>query len=869
MQATNIETTPARNALPQLHRSRLIDIILRGLSGQLVLVRAPAGFGKTEALANLKRVLEGRGERVIWLSLTADLEPADVVHVLKQGLDGNGPDGAAEDDPASVLGRIANAGRPVYLILDNAETLTGDATIEWLVTNPPDNLRLVIAGRSLPHMRLSRLRMRGLLAEIGVEDLGFTRSEAQQLLGQWLSREDIEHIWTVLHGWPALTRLALIELERGTAASERQMLLDGSHPILRDFIIEEVLPDLGPASHKLVAATADFDNFTLDIAIDLAGLDHDHHTVREIENMPPLILPEAQQAGWYRPHPVVAQAMMLFQGDEITRSRRNRHIRAAALFAEHGYLEKSVLHASVAGDYDLAVRTIEKAGGVNLFLRSGYTVLRGIVQAVPHDVVLATPSLRLCRAVVLAKSGQVREARAVVDGLIEDTDTGRIPDSPAWNAALEHISSLTGIYEDAGLDAEGIKSLQDLITRERQENTWRLGWIYNNLTIAHTRAGHLDEAQADALRALSCYQEERSSYPQAFMLIHLGYVNYRANRPDAAMTYLRQAVNVIRTRQWSDANLMAIAHVPMAVISYLQGQVQQARQMLESAMPVMARGEGWVDFYAQGYATLARARFLTDGWQAAQEVIQDGLAVADNRALPRLRLMLGVLRVELLTRDEQLDAADTAMRQWPVALSRQPWITARERREATLATARLHLRQGDLTGADEQLAQAAEDARRARRDGLLMRINLLRAETRANLGDHDGALAALEEAAMLAGPGTQVQQFRDEGPQLATAMRNLVRRTGVSRLTRVTSDYLSRVSGPQTSEISREGILSLREAEILSLLAEGLSNKAIARRLDVTEPTVKFHLKNLYSKLGVGRRTLAVSVARASGLLNA
>ena len=56
--------------------------------------------------------------------------------------------------------------------------------------------------------------------------------------------------------------------------------------------------------------------------------------------------------------------------------------------------------------------------------------------------------------------------------------------------------------------------------------------------------------------------------------------------------------------------------------------------------------------------------------------------------------------------------------------------------------------------------------------------------------------------------------------------------------------------------------LSVREREVLALLARGLSNKELARELSVSENTVKTHLANLYAKLGARRRTEALAAAR-------
>lgn len=70
-----------------------------------------------------------------------------------------------------------------------------------------------------------------------------------------------------------------------------------------------------------------------------------------------------------------------------------------------------------------------------------------------------------------------------------------------------------------------------------------------------------------------------------------------------------------------------------------------------------------------------------------------------------------------------------------------------------------------------------------------------------------------------------------------------------------------------TTAVAETPMLSARERQILELLAEGLSNKQLARALSLSENTVKTHLGNLYAKLGVGRRTEALAVARRQRLL--
>ena len=851
---------PPRSLIRPLRRSYVHERFLGLLERKLVCVRAPAGYGKTLLMAGAWRSLRRRGLRTSWISLQQGTTLEDIVVALCQAL------GAEDEEALAAVLRAATDDTPVYIFVDEVDRLGDDGSaLEWLVDFLSEGVRLAFSGRRFPPMRLSRLRMRGLLVELGHADLAFGRGETQQLLGQALGPEVFDRLLETLAGWPALVQLAAVALERANGIGEQRMLLEGTHPILRDFVLEEVVPALGATERAALSASVDLQDFTLEIAADLAGLSPVPSTLRLFEDLPPLIIADRERVGWFRPHPVISAAIATLIPEEAA-ARAGRHRRASEMLAERGHLEKAVLHASLAGDYDLAVRLIETAGGAHLFLRAGYTVLQGIVQAVPHEVVLATPSLRLCRAVMLAKSGLIREARLVIDGVAAETAAGGIPADPAWMAMIEHLSSLIDIYEDRRIDADGIGALEAKAAAAAQEETWRLGWVHNNLAIAYTRSGDLEAAQSHAIRALACYEEQRSSYPQVFMQIHLAFIGFRANRIEEALAHGEKAEALIRGRQWNDVNLLAIARVPSAAVCYLRGDIGGARRMLERAMPVMAKGEGWVDFFAHGYATLARARFVQEGLAPARDALEDGFAVAAARGLGRLRLALSIVAVELLTRAEQLEAAAAAAAQLPDPSRPEAWPTPRERRDAALALARLTLRRGDTAAAAAVLAALAAECRAEARPRPLLRASLLRVEALWTLGEADAALAALQEAAELSRPGQQVQQAHDEGRALSEAIRALVRRKGVSRLSPVTAEFLGRISrGPGTVEA--RGFLSPREAEILALLDEGLPNKAIARRLDVTEPTVKFHLKNLFGKLGVSRRTLALSVARTSGLL--
>jgi DNA-binding NarL/FixJ family response regulator len=84
-------------------------------------------------------------------------------------------------------------------------------------------------------------------------------------------------------------------------------------------------------------------------------------------------------------------------------------------------------------------------------------------------------------------------------------------------------------------------------------------------------------------------------------------------------------------------------------------------------------------------------------------------------------------------------------------------------------------------------------------------------------------------------------------------------------------DFSRQLAHPETAHDhqTQKNILSEREQEVLGLVAEGLPNKAIAQRLNISPATVNYHLTSVFNKLGVHSRAQAVALAFQRGLVAA
>ncbi len=254
-------------------RPRLIDRLNDGLHGQLTLISAPAGFGKTTVLGEW---VAGCGQPVAWLSLDeADDEPTRFLayligalhpilpHVgekLLGALQSPRPP-SAESILTSLLNEITALPQHFILVLDDyhvVEAQAVDQALAFLLEHLPPHMHLVIATREDPHLPLARLRAQGQLTEVRAADLRFTATEAAEFLnrvmGLNLSAEDIAALEARTEGWIAGLQLAAISMQGHKDAARFVRSFTGSHHFVMDYLVEEVLQQQSESVQTLPAA---------------------------------------------------------------------------------------------------------------------------------------------------------------------------------------------------------------------------------------------------------------------------------------------------------------------------------------------------------------------------------------------------------------------------------------------------------------------------------------------------------------------------------------------------------------------------------------------------------------------------------------
>src|SRR5688572_20966030 len=255
-------------------RPRLIERLNMGLSegSKLILISAPAGFGKTTLVSEW---IASCGQRAAWLSLEEnDSEPTRFLIYLISALRTISPHlgtdlleilqssqsppiesiltvlaneiTAVPDDPSTRPG--GQSGQGFILVLDDYHVIESkpiDEALTFLVEHLPPQMHLVITTREDPALPIPRLRARRQLTELRAADLRFTPSEAaeflNQVMGLYLSAEDLAALEDRTEGWIAGLQLAVLSMRGYQDVAGFIQAFAGDNRYIVDYLIEEVL----------------------------------------------------------------------------------------------------------------------------------------------------------------------------------------------------------------------------------------------------------------------------------------------------------------------------------------------------------------------------------------------------------------------------------------------------------------------------------------------------------------------------------------------------------------------------------------------------------------------------------------------------
>jgi LuxR family maltose regulon positive regulatory protein len=903
------ETTEARAAEPLLMtklrrpstpllliaRPRLLDQLTANADRRLLLVSAPAGYGKT-ALAS--HWLEAAGKDYAWLSLDEqDNDLAAFLLYLVAAIRGAYPGAMAAVEQLlraptlappirladAVLQGVAGLPGPLFLALDDyhvIKTPEVHTLMARLLEHLPPHVHVVLITRADPPLPMDRLRGRQQLGETRATDLRFngeeTRLLLQRMLGSGVSEETAAWLEASTEGWAVGLHLAGLSLrDRGDQAVFARKIAEHGHQAITEYLLSEVLAGLPQAQADCLLQTSQFDRFCAplidavqaDGSAKLSGDDF----LRAVRQDNLFIVALDDEGRWFRYHHYFQALLRAQSGRRYAEAEiKAMHARAGAWFSGQGLLDEAIVHFLKAGDPTAAAILVEDQVHPALD-RENWRQFEHWIRLLRPDM-HQRPRLLTAQAWLHVLRYQFAAAAPLLDaaeaGMVADSATVRGSEN-LIRGEINVLRSMLAYYE--GDYRRTVELTETALGQLGPETLYAMGQASLYHIWGLQGSGKYARVIDFARRQLEAYGLRANAFTLRVLLVLVNTYYEMADLPR-----MQESVAIFQemARQSGLGASLAWVHYMHGWLQYQRNELAAAEQSYRAltGMSAVAHAKALVDGHV-GLVLTALARGCPGDAVTAIAALRQRLIERDMLALSAVAASLGQRVALAVDPGSSLDwRPDPTFPAIPGDFWEQPLLT----RVRTLLAG----------GSPNGLAEAAELLADSRAKALarsfarsLIEVGGLQALVLSAQGHEAAALAALQEAVERAAPGGALRLLADSGPGLIPLLRKL-------QAAGVAPRYVERVlaafgelatptvppleasaAAPAPREEAPAEMLTNREIDVLILLSQRLSDKEIAERLVLSPVTVKKYAQRIYRKLGVDNRRAAVAQARRLGLL--
>jgi LuxR family transcriptional regulator, maltose regulon positive regulatory protein len=888
--------TGTRSPLPRPRLESFCDALDDGYA--VLLVAAPAGYGKSTLMAQWHARLTHRNIPCAWLSLDEDDNDKSrfLRHLIaalqksdpRVGLEISGKlsadfSGDTRTQIEALAIELSAVQKQIVLFLDDMHFVRDPESIQivdWLANYSPRTLRYIIGTRDKHGLRLSGLRLRRQLLEVDLRQLQFDAAETAQFyrgrLGHDLAPADLQRLLAKTEGWPAALELVALAL---TGLGNPGQFIEGfagANGALVDYLAEAVLSRMDDRTRSGIFRLSMLDRVCAPLAHAIGGIDDAEEMIQTLRRRNLFVIPLDDNGTWFRFHHLVGDFFRERYSRSAPADAKECLVRGARWMHANGHVEDAVNWMIRAQEWEDATRWVAESLE-ELVFRRGYhqTILRWM-NSLPETWVDRYPVIRIQYAFALAFYARYQKYEAQIHALEQmlqrlecrpERDAGRVNE---LRCAIELLTAMsTGLRDEGALGGDLAEAW---LARWPHDSMRRKGVMGNVLAFGYKTAGNIDRGLEVISETRRWLEQAEGYYALSWTAYLEGVLHMKRGRWLEARLACELGLDLVERELQGHSGQAGMLHALLAGVAYEFDEIDAAGTHVERAM-TSVNDCSHADAVIVAYLTQARIQRFRRDHDGALAILREGQELGERRGLRRVTLSLAAEECTALVREGRQEEARLVAARFGFHALRAAAAPSDLIGDKAQRAASRYLLLETPTLVISVLDAAIESCRQRDFAHRSVELLLIRALAREQAADNSGAEDDLIEALLLAAPRRYLRVFFDDARELGPVIRrlDLERLRGspaapvARRLQQQTlgepGNTLLHTSGPVSDQLTR------REVSILRRLESGLSNKEIAEAIFVSEGTLKWHLHNVYGKLEVKNRTGAISRAKDLGIL--
>ncbi|MDD3765348.1 MAG: LuxR C-terminal-related transcriptional regulator [Nevskiales bacterium] len=871
---------------------------------------AAAGSGKSTLMAQMCAAFGRQGVSTCWISLDRDDDsPAAFAAYFISALGSLDLPGAERElslqraNPArdfealfdNLVARITALPHPASIFLDDFQCINAPQIIRFLnklIAHAPATVQLVIASRTELPLDLARLRVADELVEITQTDLNFDPDQASVFLERAhdlkLEPADLETLLSTTEGWPTGLQLAGLALRRHQGPA-RDLIgsFSGRDKDLTRYLVETVLSSQPPNVRQFLLRTAPLRRMSPQLCEAASG----HHDADEMltylarSNL--FVIALDRNGQWYRYHHLFAEFLQneLRRGDPRTYEQVCEQ--AAQWCEANGHTTEAIQYALDSRNFEKAADLIaERAPMVSQAHGDHYTILDWM-RRLPEPYHERRPQILLSHAWSRAFSRDAEQAIGLTDRVLQrlrgNDDSWALDERERRHSQLLAYV-IQAISKACSDEIENcIERSVDLRNRIPDDEPFLIASICNCLSYAYMARRQFDDAVRTAADGYLYGHRANAAYATVWADFLHGLADVELGRLRTAQEHGRRAERAAGAEHGAARSYSAsLAALLNAEIAAQRCEFEQVQAQMDIARSFTALF-GPVEPLLIAIRNEARIHAWAGRPDAARKVLMQGQDMALSTGQPRLFLNLAAEEATLRLWSGDVDGALESTQRTGLFERCVAAGSADGTKDACdaiqLLSIRLLLAQGDTAGVIRKVNLLQQSPRLHPNGSFGLMLRSLRAAALWQSGRQGEAVREFDRVLACAAPEFHAYPIAVTGSALLPVLRAIESRRGDTAqggdlalkrrleqwlLSLMTGDPGER-SAPHPTDANLDTpieALTEREAELLRLVEAGFPNRQLADALLITEATVKWHLHNIYGKIGVRNRTAAAARAR-------